>query len=75
MVKKRKDIANVLIETINVHAYSDAISQEILSVRSEKIIFIKALRGFTRKTEYIILIFVENLKVIIEIAKTSKNEK
>jgi hypothetical protein len=32
LVKKRKDIANVLIETLNVHAYSDAISQEILSV-------------------------------------------
>ena len=33
LVKRRKDIANVLIETLNVHAYSDAISQEILSVR------------------------------------------
>jgi hypothetical protein len=32
VVKKRKDIANILIETINAHAYSDAISQEILSV-------------------------------------------
>jgi hypothetical protein len=32
LVKRRKDIANVLIETLNVHAYSDAISQEILSV-------------------------------------------
>jgi hypothetical protein len=26
LVKKRKDIANVLIETLNMHAYSDAIS-------------------------------------------------
>ena len=33
VVKKRKDMANVLIETLNIHAYSDAISQEILSVR------------------------------------------
>lgn len=48
-----------------MHAYSDAISQEILS----------ALRSLTRKTEYVILIFLENLKVIIEIAKSSKNEK
>lgn len=30
VVKKRKDIGNILIETINQHAYSDAISQEIL---------------------------------------------
>ena len=65
VVKKRKDIANILIETINAHAYSDAISQEILS----------ALRSFTRKTEYVILIFLENVKVIIEVAKSSKNEK
>lgn len=33
------------------------------------------MRSFTRKTEYIILIFLENLKVIIEIAKSSKNDK
>jgi hypothetical protein len=65
VVKRRKDIGNILIETINMHAYSDAISQEILS----------ALRSVTRKTEYVILIFLENLKVIIEIAKSSKNEK
>ena len=65
VVKKRKDIANILIETINAHAYSDAISQEILS----------ALRSFTRKTEYVILIFLENVKVVIEVAKSSKNEK
>ena len=32
LVKKRKDIGNVLVETLNMHAYSDAISQEILSV-------------------------------------------
>lgn len=29
----------------------------------------------TKKTEYVILIFLENLKVIIEVAKSSKNEK
>jgi hypothetical protein len=65
VVKKRKDIANILIETINAHAYSDAICQEVLS----------ALRSFTRKTEYVILIFLENVKVVIEVAKQSKNEK
>jgi hypothetical protein len=39
LVKKRKDIANVLIETLNVHAYSDAISQEVLSVIIKQHIF------------------------------------
>jgi hypothetical protein len=33
------------------------------------------LRSFTRKTEYVILIFLENVKIVIEVAKTSKNEK
>lgn len=74
LVKKRKDIANVLIETLNMHAYSDAISQEILSVRLTWLI-VQGLRSFTRKTEYIILIFLENLKVVIEVAKSTKNEK
>jgi hypothetical protein len=36
---------------------------------------VQGLRSFTRKTEYIILIFLENLKVVIEVAKTTKNEK
>jgi len=42
VVKRRKNIGNILIETINMHAYSDAISQEILSVRKSvsKFIFI-----------------------------------
>jgi hypothetical protein len=65
VVKRSKVIANILIETLNVHAYSDAISQEILS----------GLRSITRKSEYVILIFTENIKVVIEVAKSSKNEK
>lgn len=32
MVKRRKDIGNIMIETLKVHEYSEAISQEILSV-------------------------------------------
>lgn len=77
LVKKRKDIGNVLVETLNMHAYSDAISQEILSVSylTDLKISIQGLRSFTRKTEYIILIFLENLKVVIGVAKTTKNEK
>jgi hypothetical protein len=65
VVKKRKDIGNILIEVLNVHAYSEAVSHEIL----------QGLRNFTRKSEYVILIFLENVKIIIEVAKTSKNEK
>ena len=55
VVQKYKDLANILIEGLHEHGYSDAICQEILS----------GWRNWTKKPEYVVLIVIERVLVIM----------
>ena len=65
IVKHWKDVGNILIETLKQHAYSDAISMEVLS----------GLRNLTRRSEFVILIALSNMQVIMQVAQEKKIEK